>query len=63
MYVIKAIYPLGGHTVSFGNEKLRFHDKQEAVAKAEVLNSQERMDAARNMKTTTTTYIVVEETV
>lgn len=63
MYVIKAIYPQGGHIVSFGNEKLRFTSKQEATFKAEDLNAQERMDSARNMRTSSTTYIVVEETV
>lgn len=63
MYVIKAIYPLGGHTVSFGGETLRFQNKQEATDRAEMLNATEKMNAARNMRLSETRYIVVEEAI
>jgi len=61
MYVIKAIYPSGGHIVMFEGERLRFEDRQEATHRAEVLNSTTRDMAARSMRVSDTTYIVVEE--
>lgn len=63
MYIIKAIYPQGGHTVMFNGEPLRFKERQEAVDRAEVLNATTRNMASRNMRTNDTSYIVVEDTV
>lgn len=53
MWVIKAIYPSGGHTVMWDGQPLRFKDKQAAVDRAEVLNGR--------LKSTGVSYIVVEE--
>lgn len=63
MFVIKAIYPSGGHVVSWGGETLRFVNEQEARDRAEVMNGDEKKVAARNMRHTDVTYIVVPEPV
>lgn len=62
MWIIKAIYPSGGHTVMFNGEPLKFESKQDALDRAEVLTSTTKhMAAARYGRTNDTTYIVVEE--
>lgn len=62
MWIIKAIYPSGGHTVMMDGEQLRFPNKQEATDRAELLNATTKAAAARNMRVADTTYIVVEDT-
>lgn len=60
-WIIKAIYPSGGHTVMFNDGSLRFVDKQAAMDRAETLNSVTRESDERNNRANTTRYIVVEE--
>lgn len=55
-WIIKAIYPLGGHIVSFNDGPLRFANKQEALDRAEMLNASIKKNPDNN-----TVYIVVEE--
>ena len=55
MWTIKAIYPSGGHIVNYGNEPLRFDDKQAAYDKAEMMNAVAKKTGSN------TFYIVVQE--
>lgn len=55
-WVIKAVYPHGGHTVMFNDAPLRFTEKQAALDRAEALNATIKKTPNNN-----TTYIVVEE--
>jgi len=55
MYVIKAIYPSGGHTVMLNGDRMLFKEKQQAVAHAEVLTGEMKKINVE------TTYIVVED--
>lgn len=55
-WVIKAIYPAGGHIVMFGDRPMRFDNKQDAIDRAEVLKA-----AIRKSGDINTSYIVVEE--
>lgn len=61
MYVIKAIYPSGGHIVMLDGNPLRFKEKQDAEDRAEILSAASRSTAARNSRPYDTSYIVVEE--
>lgn len=63
MYVIKAVYPHGGHVIRSDDGTHRYPTQQEALDRAEVMNANERMMAARNMRRPDMSYIVVEETV
>ena len=56
MWTIKAIYPSGGHIVNYGNEPLRFDDKQAAYDKAEMMNA-----VAKKANEQTRYIVVVEE--
>jgi len=60
-WIIKAIYPRGGHTVMWDDAPLRFQDKQSALDRAEVLNAAEKKAAERNNRPHDTSYIVVED--
>jgi len=52
-WVIKYIYPSGGHVVKLDNIPERFTDKREAEANVEMLNAKR--------KDLNTFYIIVEE--
>lgn len=56
VWIIKASYPSGGHTVQWNDAPLRFRDKQAAAVRAEALNA-----AIRKSGDTSTHYLVVEE--
>ena len=60
-WVIKAIYPHGGHTVMLNDGPLRFESKEDAAHRAEVLNATTRKADADARRPNTTSYIVVEE--
>ncbi len=55
MYVIKAIYPSGGHTLMLNDQPLRFKEKEQATMRAEILNAEMKKI---NIETS---YIVVED--
>lgn len=61
-WIIKATYPHGGHVLMLDDSPMRFKEKQDAAARAEVLNATTRAMDTRANRTTQTTYIVVEET-
>lgn len=61
MWIIKAIYPSGGHTVMLGGEPLKFQSKQEATDRAEILTAATKESANRAKRPVDTTYIVVED--
>ena len=56
-WVIKSVYPSGGHTVMFNGEPMRFKEKQDALNHAEILLAELKKSGVSN-----TTYIVVEDT-
>ena len=60
-WIIKAIYPRGGHTVMWNDAPLRFESKEDATHRAEVLNATTRKADADARRPNTTSYIVVEE--
>jgi hypothetical protein len=60
-WVIKAIYPHGGHTVMLNDAPLRFDNKEDATHRAETLNATTRKADAAAHRPNTTSYIVVEE--
>lgn len=55
-WVIKAVYPSGGHVVMFAGSPMRFADKQAALDRAEILTA-----AMKKSGDNSTSYIVVEE--
>ncbi len=57
MYIIRAIYPHGSHTVMLNDQALRFANKQDAATRAEILNAE-----IKKSKDNQTSYIVVEDT-
>lgn len=61
MFIVKAIYPSGGHIVQWQDGPLRFKTKQEAVDRAEILTATIKEMDARAGRQTNTHYIVVEE--
>lgn len=60
-WIIKSIYPQGGHTVMWNGEPLRFSDQQKALDRAEVLNATEKEYCRRNKREVDSNYIVVQE--
>lgn len=56
-WIIKSVYPSGGHTVMMNGGPLRFKDRQAALDHAEVLVAELKKSGVTN-----TTYIVVEDT-
>lgn len=61
MWIIKAVYPQGSHKVMLNDRPLSFENRQEAEARAEVLNATTRDMASRNMRTNNVSYMVVED--
>jgi hypothetical protein len=63
MYVIKAIYPHGGHTIANENGPLSFSTKEEAHTFAEQLTAENRTFLKKYEwnPNPQTTYIVVED--
>ena len=55
MYVIKAIYPSGGHTVMLNGQSMQFKEREAALAHAEILTGEMKKV---NIETS---YIVVED--
>jgi len=56
-WIIKSVYPSGGHTVMFNDGPMRFKDRQSALDHAEVLTAEVKKTGITN-----TSYIVVEDT-
>lgn len=61
MWIIKAVYPAGSHKVMLNEEPLKFESKQDAEARAEILNRTTKDMASRNMRTNNVSYMVVED--